>query len=193
MTRMPQPINLPIKVSDVQTEKTQDLRWSLNPFLNWSKWIAVLQFPDGKKESLISLIHRYCAWFLTIGTQCSLLFTFLYWDNPHFFSSGSTAGVGNYNRVTFTWTLFINYTNKVVHSIGIHTVIMFLLIKKWKPLVISLENTENRLGLKKLDYVSVRKFSWICVFYAFLSVGFVTILLILQPFYELICNSRKED
>lgn len=160
---------LSLKMHD-SIEKTrvdhQDLRSSLKPLLNWAKLIGVLQFPDDKPESLISLIHRYLAWFLITSVHSSLLFTSLYWDNCNFWSSKNSSGYGG----TVCWTLFINYANKGMHSICISTSITFVLCNLWKELLMSLKRTENGLGLQQLDYSKLNKQSWTYLIYCIASV-----------------------
>lgn len=143
-----------------------DLNWSLKPLIGWTKLIAVLAFP-ANREHLISLLHRYLAWILTVVAHVSLMCTFLYCDNVTFFATKGTDAAGH---ATFSWVLFINYANKTVHSIGIHTVIVFLLAGRWNDLWFSLECTVNRLGLYQLPYSSLQRWSWMAVIYIILSV-----------------------
>lgn len=152
----------------------KDLKLSLKPILNWAKLVAVLPFTNDEakatyKESKISLIFRYLAWFLAIAAHSSSLFFFLYSgsSSARFFSTGKGAGV--FSKVTTNWKMLINSINWMVHTFGIHTIILLVFSKRLKTLLGSLERTNHQLQ-HLIDFAFIRKLSWIGVCYIFLSV-----------------------
>lgn len=170
-----------IKVSDVAAEKTNNyhLRWGLNPFLNLGKCIAFLQFPSQahEKESLISLILRFSAWFITIAINATLIFTNFYWDGiwSNLWHMMPKEEGGSFASMVLTWSIFVTSFTGKMYSIGIHTIIMFDLSAKWKRLVESLELTDTTrlFGLKnccKPNYQNLRILSWIGFVYVILLV-----------------------
>ncbi len=169
---------LSLEVAEITASVKQiikkDLKWSLKPLFNWAKLVAVLPFADNERgmdnrELIISLIYRYLAWLLAIAAQSSFLFYFIYWDSPRFFSTGKGAGI--FSKVTTNWKLLINSINWMIHSVGIHTFILFIFSKKLTTLLKSLERTNLQLQ-HLIDFVLLRKLCWIGVFYIFLSVVF---------------------
>lgn len=166
-----------------ESKSFNDLKWSLNPLLVWAKLSAVLHQPKNLSGSCksagltFSLIYRYLSWFLTIIIHSCRLYAFLSSDALHLFSTGTKPEAGIYNKITFNWTLLIENTAKFLHSIIVHTIIVFIFPRSFKILLDFMEKTEDIscYGLtSQLNYVFLRKISWSFVLYLFLSVKIIT-------------------
>ena len=128
---------------------TKSLYWSVQPLLKFMQIIFALPQTSPKRRKIIAYIHLLCrciAWLTTIFLHSCHLFLFFNWDIVYmkFFKSGAT----------YSWVLLIKYVSKAVHSVGIHTVMLFMLPKNWKMLLESLEETENNFRSQRRNYYS---------------------------------------
>ena len=152
------------------TNKTLD--WSLKPLLKFMQIIFALPPATSKSGKLVSsvcLICRYIAWLITVFLHSFLLFIFFHWGNFTFFSTSRKKGFG----VTFSWVLLINSGSKAIHSIGIHSILLFSIHKMWTTLYESLQVTENHFKFQRTQYYSTFwKLSVAGVIYIIISVRF---------------------
>ena len=154
-----------VKVFKDQTQHW--LCWGLQPIKIWMRIIAVLP-PSSALSYCVYFICHIGAWLFTTSVHGMMLFVFFHWDHNTFFA---TIGQVVYDKATFTRIRMLNYTNNAVHCFGIHSAIVFILVKQWKKLEETLEQTEARIGLPKLLTKKYRKLCFSAIVYAILSVS----------------------
>ena len=147
---------------------TKSLDWSVQPLLKFMQIIFALPQTSSNGGQIIANIHLLCrciAWLTTIFLHSCHLFLFFNCDIVYlnFFKSGAT----------YSWVLFITYISKAVHSVGIHTFMLFVLPKNWKMVLESLKKTENNFRFHRGNYyTAIWKVCVAGVIYIILSVRY---------------------
>lgn len=169
------------RMSSVATTKS---KWSadspligLKPLIIWMRLIGIIPFYSSS-ASLFNLYYLYVvgAWLFTILVHCIMLFVFFYCDNYTFFA---TTGKSNFEKATFSWIRIINHATNAVHSCGIHSILLFIVMFKnrWKELQESLKQTESRFRLPTMSQMRYRRKCCIAgIIYTFVSVSFITLI-----------------
>ena len=144
----------------VQVAPVSEFELTFLPVLKWMRLIGALA-PSSHINCvyLFGFAYRCAAWFFTLFVHGFCLFNALYW----FLTSAN-------NKETLVWVEIINSVSKSAHAVGIHTVMFFLLVERWDQLKYSLNRTENRLGLKRIDYYKFWHLGLAGVFYIIASV-----------------------
>ena len=146
----------------VQALPVSELDWGLLPLLKWLKLIGVLAPSSGGNCIYFSgFIYRCICWLFTLFIHGLILF----------YSLNSFLNSTTNRNATFAWVEIINYVSKVAHNVGIHTIVFFLLIGRWDQLKETLNRTENRLGLKRIDYGTFCNICLVSVIYIIVFVS----------------------
>ena len=135
---------------------------SIFPLRKWIQLIGISAVPksSGNLISFSSYIYRFTIWFLSLVVNSGLLYYPLY-EYSH----------SKMVSVTTHWVEMINCATKTAHTVGIHTVILFLFNGRWNQLIESLNETENRYGLKRINYRRVWQLSFAGVVYIIIMVN----------------------
>ena len=143
------------------------ISWGLQPMKIWMRIISVL--PPSASFSYLFVVSG--VWLFNLSVHSAMLFVFLRWDNNTFFA---TTGKSVFEKATFSWLRMINYANNAIHSLGIHSVLIFMLNTKWKDLEESLQQSASRfrtsatINRTKIKY---RNFCVTGIIYTILSVS----------------------
>ena len=120
--------------------------------------IAKKENPWTRKQWYV--IYRYTAWLLTISSHSFLLY----------FIFNETTHLTNWMQVS-TWNLFIDVTNMTVHCVGVHTLVCFTFIKKWKQVQRHMIKLESHIGVTLASNVKLQNFTIIAIAYVIISVN----------------------
>jgi hypothetical protein len=143
-------------------KSTEYIEWSIFPMRKWMQVIGIssaFKSSSGYCAFIVSYIYRVSIWFFSLMVNSILLYYPLYE-----YSNSKVESVTN-------WIEIINCVTKTLHTVGIHTVILFLFNNRWSRLIESLNETENRYGLKRINYRKVRQLSIAGVVYIFIMVN----------------------
>jgi hypothetical protein len=162
-----------------QQNKIRRLEWSLQPLIHWMQIFGIYLPEDSTiKTSPVSstfrFIHKYGLYFVNIGSHFTLLVLTFCW--PLNFSLGieNQKQASKKQNITLDWNLSIDNVTFAIYSIGIHSVILLILIKKWniinQSLLATFEYTAELYNDQVGHSLKFRKLTIAGIFYTLFSV-----------------------
>ena len=140
----------------------------LIPFLCWMEVFGVRPCPPkgSKFRWFCWFLHRWGCFLLTIAVITIDIF-YLKWNAKDIVASLSMS---QHPTKTFSWNVYIDYVNTMVHIVSTHLFLFLILFKNWNKLRDVLHQLRNYWHLEY--QVKVRKISIVAIIYIIILVSF---------------------
>ena len=154
----------------MNSEFTMDLNAILSPFLNWMEIFGVRPCPPkgSKFRWFCWFFHRWVCLLLTIAVLTFNIFYF----KCNTKDIVASLSISKNPTKTFSWNVFIDYVNTIVHILSAHLSLFFILFKNWNGLQDALHQLSNCFNSEYK--VKFRKISIIGIIYIILLVSMFT-------------------
>jgi hypothetical protein len=148
--------------------ESMDLNFMLSPFFCWMEVFGVRPCPPkgSKFRWFCWFLYRWGCFLLTIAV-ITIDILYLKWNAKDIVASLSMS---QHPTKTFSWNVYIDYVNTMVHIVSTHLFLFLILFKNWNGLQDVLHQLRNYWNLEY--QVKVRKMSIVAIIYIIILVSF---------------------
>ena len=149
-------------------KRSSHISFGLEPLKLWMRVIALIPPPSRASCRSPCLLFVFGTWLFITVVHCMMLFVFFQWDNNTFFA---TTGETNFEKATFSWIHMINYATNAIHSFGVHSSVLVLVVhNSWEELEETLKQSDIRFRLPLISKIKYRRYCVTGIIYTIFSV-----------------------